>query len=101
MPSFVARLHESVRRKRTPALVGLDPRYELLPEPVLAAAARRQEPDKYSTIAAAYEEFCMRLIDVVAPLVPAVKPQAASFFLPLQIAAVAIQTEQHTLADDE
>ena len=30
-------------------------------------------------MAVAYEEFCVRIIDVVAPLVPAVKPQVAFF----------------------
>jgi orotidine-5'-phosphate decarboxylase len=30
-------------------------------------------------MASAFEEFCVRIIDVVAPLVPAVKPQAAFF----------------------
>ena len=79
MPNYATRLHEAVRRKGTPALVGLDPRFPLLPEPVRTAASQRQEKDKGSTIAAAYEEFCFRLIDVVAPLVPAVKPQAAFF----------------------
>jgi orotidine-5'-phosphate decarboxylase len=32
-----------------------------------------------ATAAAAFEEFCNRVVDVVAPLVPAVKPQSAFF----------------------
>jgi len=76
--SYPARLHAAVRRKRTPALVGLDPRFDRLPANVVATA-RDRNLDKTATVAAAFEEFCCRLIDVVAPLVPAVKPQAAFF----------------------
>jgi orotidine-5'-phosphate decarboxylase len=73
--SFIDRLEAAVRRCRNPVLVGLDPRAELLPpgllsEPLAAPPAAR---------AAAYVRFCCGLIDVLGPLVPAVKPQAAFF----------------------
>ena len=58
--------------------MGLDPRFDLLPSPVIESA-RQRETDPSRIVAAAFEEFCFRLIDVVAPLVPAVKPQAAFF----------------------
>jgi orotidine-5'-phosphate decarboxylase len=67
---YAERLHAAIRLKGTPALVGLDPRFEQLPEPVRNAAP---------TAAAAYEQFCCKIIDIVAPLVPAVKPQVAFF----------------------
>lgn len=76
---FVLRLHAAVRAKRTPALVGIDPRFDVLPPAVVAAAERRSPGDRDALHAAAFEEFSFRLIDVVAPLVPAVKPQAAFF----------------------
>lgn len=76
--AFSTRLHDAVRQKRTPVLVGLDPRFDWLPEDVLAAA-RREHDDPHAIAAAAFEEFCVRIIDVVAPLVPAVKPQSAFF----------------------
>lgn len=79
MSDYASRLHDAVRRKRTPALVGLDPRFEQLPEPVIEAVKRRNVPDRAALVAAAYEEFCFGIIDMVAPLVPAVKPQAAFF----------------------
>jgi len=83
MPSrndqFASRLHAAVQRKGTPALVGLDPRFDQLPEPVLAAARKRGSTERNALVADAFEEFCARIIDVVAPLVPAVKPQAAFF----------------------
>ncbi len=75
MPSFADRLNSAVRRCRTPVLVGLDPRMESLPAGILP---NRNEAS-WAEIAAAYGRFCRGVIDVVAPLVPAVKPQAAFF----------------------
>jgi orotidine-5'-phosphate decarboxylase len=75
---FASRLHAAVTAKGTAALVGLDPRLDWLPPDVLANA-RDLHDDPIAQAAAAFEEFCVRLIDVVAPLVPAVKPQAAFF----------------------
>lgn len=80
MPAnFADRLHEAIRRKRTAALVGLDPRFERLPLPLVEAVKSRGTGDETALKAQAFEEFCFRIIDVVAPLVPAVKPQAAFF----------------------
>jgi orotidine-5'-phosphate decarboxylase len=76
---YPTRLHDAVRCKGTPALVGLDPRFDQLPPAVVKAAETRRPADARALAAAAFEEFCFRLIDVVAPLVPAVKPQAAFF----------------------
>ncbi len=67
-------LLSEIRTKRTPVLVGLDPRYEQLP-----ASLRQGDERDPRRIAAAFETFCRDVIDVVAPLVPAVKPQAAFF----------------------
>jgi orotidine-5'-phosphate decarboxylase len=72
--SFGERLAEAVRRKGTAALVGLDPRWEQLPEPM-----RGRGGDSPGERAAAYRAFCRGVIDVVAPLVPSVKLQAAFF----------------------
>lgn len=79
MANYPTRLHQAVRSKRTPVCVGLDPRFSDLPAPILRAAERREIRDRRAVMAAAYEEFCFRIIDVVAPLVPAVKPQSAFF----------------------
>jgi len=75
---FSTRLDAAVKLRRTPALVGLDPRLDWLP-PEILDRARENHADPLAQAAAAFEEFCVRLIDVVAPLVPAVKPQAAFF----------------------
>lgn len=74
-PCFGDRLAVAVRRAGNPAVVGLDPRIEQLPAPLLAENAAR----KVSAAADAFRIFCQGVIDVVAPLVPAVKPQAAFF----------------------
>jgi orotidine-5'-phosphate decarboxylase len=75
---FATRLHAAIRRTGTPIIIGLDPRFDLLP-PDVVARARDHHEDAAAIAAAAFEEFCVRIIDVVAPLVPAVKPQAAFF----------------------
>ncbi len=79
MASFASRLHRAIRAKNTAAFVGLDPRFDQLPAPLVRSAQRRDFRDQRALAAAAYEEFCLRLIDVVAPLVPGVKPQSAFF----------------------
>ena len=79
MTGFSERLHQAVGHKQTAALVGLDPRFADLPQPVIRAAEARCSGSRSAVVAAAYEEFCFRIIDIVAPLVPAVKPQSAFF----------------------
>lgn len=77
--NFADRLHAAIQTKRTAALVGLDPRFDRLPEAVVQSAKSSNHTEETKLKAAAFEEFCFRIIDVVAPLVPAVKPQAAFF----------------------
>jgi len=66
--SFSHLLSESIRQKGNPVLVGLDPRRESLPKECLS-----------DDVAGSFERFCTTIIDIVAPLVPAVKPQSAFF----------------------
>jgi orotidine-5'-phosphate decarboxylase len=68
MPHFADRLADAVRRKGTALCVGLDPRRESLP-----VSLREDDP------AAAYEAFCLRVLEIVAPVVGVVKPQSAFF----------------------
>jgi len=56
-------------------MVGLDPRYDLLPSGLRPTGSQAG----LSARADAFAEFCRGVIDVVAPLVPIVKPQAAFF----------------------
>jgi orotidine-5'-phosphate decarboxylase len=73
--SFPDRLEAAVRRCGNPVLVGLDPRAESLPQGFLAVGDEKN----LAAVARAYRDFCCGVIDVVAPLVAAVKPQAAFF----------------------
>jgi orotidine-5'-phosphate decarboxylase len=75
---FADRLDAAIRRCRNPVLVGLDPRAENLPVGLLPDPPGPKHASP-AEIAAAYGRFCRGVIDVVAPLVPAVKPQAAFF----------------------
>jgi orotidine-5'-phosphate decarboxylase len=74
LASFSERLAAAVRSRGNPVLVGLDPRAESLPPGFLAPGVTDRR-----TVAAAYQAFCCELLDVIAPLVAAVKPQAAFF----------------------
>ncbi|QDT33254.1 orotidine-5'-phosphate decarboxylase [Thalassoglobus polymorphus] len=78
MASYVERLHQAIQKKKTPALVGLDPRWDQIPAEI-QNSADASGGTCGEIQAKAYEEFCLRIIDVVAPLVPAVKPQSAFF----------------------
>ncbi len=77
MSDYSTRLNDAIRRKQTPALVGLDPRFNRLPGAMVSNAGTGLA--SVEDQAAAYVEFCCRVVDIVAPLVPAVKPQAAFF----------------------
>lgn len=72
MSSFSERLAHAVQTKGNPVVVGLDPRADSLPPGFIEG----QDP---AAIARGYARFCREVLDVVAPLVPAVKPQAAFF----------------------
>jgi len=78
MAHFADRLADAVDTKGNPCCVGLDPRIELIPEPL-----RRQvvghEPLSCEAAARLVGVFCQEVLDIVAPLVPVVKVQAAFF----------------------
>jgi orotidine-5'-phosphate decarboxylase len=75
MTHFADRLAAAIRAKGNALCVGLDPRWESLPQEVRG----RHGGDSLAAVARAYEEFCGRVLDVVAPLAPVVKPQSAFF----------------------
>ncbi|HUS58603.1 MAG TPA: orotidine-5'-phosphate decarboxylase [Planctomycetota bacterium] len=76
MENFADRLIEAVERKGTPACVGLDPQFRLIPGEI-----RRRAVDSAATgaQAACVAAFCQEVIEIVAPLVGVVKPQVAFF----------------------
>lgn len=71
---FGDRLDRAVREKKSVAVVGIDPTPSLFP-PHLAAMA---EAGAHG-LSAALSEFCLGIVNSVADLVPAVKPNIAFF----------------------
>lgn len=107
MLHFMDELARAARKRGNPVVVGLDPRWENLPDGLASLAtghdsASAAGADPYASRAQAYQQFCCEVIDVVAPLVPAVKPQVA-FFEELgppgmqALAAVMSHARQHDL----
>ncbi len=75
MKHFADRLTESILRRKTPVLVGLDPRADQLPAGLLSAGATGD----LKLVAEVNTTFCRCVIYVVVPLGAAVNPQAAFF----------------------
>jgi orotidine-5'-phosphate decarboxylase len=74
-PNFSDRLISSIHAKGNPCVVGLDPRIDLMPAFIKSG---RGEPTR-EVIRAIITDFHELVIDAVAGLVPAVKPQLAFF----------------------
>lgn len=80
------RLIEAIEDTQNPSIVGLDPTETLVPPQVVALVADELRDSVESTqevptvqLAAAYYEFNCTIIDAVADIVPAVKPQIAMY----------------------
>ncbi|MDR1483972.1 MAG: orotidine-5'-phosphate decarboxylase [Planctomycetaceae bacterium] len=73
--TFSDLLTAAVFAKGTPTLVGLDPKFDLFPSSMRAGVA----PDDLWKVSTLLKRYCCEVIDVVAPLVPAVKLQVACF----------------------
>ena len=71
---MIDELVEKIKKLGNPTVMGLDPRYELIPDEIKT---------KYDTsnegICKAYLEFNKGLIDSVSDIIPAVKPQSAFY----------------------
>ena len=78
MPTYSQRLNSRVQQLGTSALVGLDPRWDWLPEEI-TDRANAAGGSELEVQARGFNYFCREIVDVVAPLVPAVKPQIAFF----------------------
>lgn len=76
--NFADRLLAAVRAKNAPAVVGIDPVYSRLPAQISQHRELNDENDVEAALDAVLE-FSRRVIRVLAPLVPAVKLNAAFF----------------------
>jgi orotidine-5'-phosphate decarboxylase len=75
MTAFADRLADAVRRSGHPLCVGLDPRWESLPKGI----RDRHDNGSLDGVAAAYQEFCLRVVDLIVGRVGIIKPQSAFF----------------------
>ncbi len=79
------RLIEAIEDKQNPSVVGLDPTEALVPKQVVASFAEEiaeQVEDRRKRrqqLSVAFFEFNRAIIDAVADIVPAVKPQIAMY----------------------
>lgn len=88
MIPFAQRLGDAVLNMRNPLCVGLDPRWESLPHEIRAKYTGGTLVD----VAGAFQEFCSNVLELVAGLVPVVKPQSAFFEACGPAGLVALQT---------
>jgi len=72
-PHFGDRLTQAIKTKRSPLVVGIDPRPHQLP------SGLQTDLGDLSATAQSFATFGKAIIDTVVDLVPAVKPQAAFF----------------------
>ncbi len=72
---FADRLLQACKAKGNALCAGIDPRWEQLPIEI----RRRHSAGTLDAMAGAIEEFSLRVLDIVAPHVPVVKPQSAFF----------------------
>ena len=75
MNHFADRLAAGVRQKGTALCVGLDPRWDQLPDEL----TKHHIGSTLQAAAEACQALCLRVLDIVAPLVAVVKPQSAFF----------------------
>lgn len=74
MKTVMDRLIEKIKEMNNPTVIGLDPRYEMVPECV-----RKKYPENLEGIAQAMIEFNQKLIDATCDIIPAVKVQIAFY----------------------
>jgi orotidine-5'-phosphate decarboxylase len=78
MKNFADKLIERVNERQNPSIVGLDPTFANLPEP-LKNEQKAKYGENFTAIGASLFEFNRRIIDAVAGTVPIVKPQIAFY----------------------
>jgi orotidine-5'-phosphate decarboxylase len=92
---FARRLHEAINRKKSPLVVGLDPRLDRLPRVVIEAArAKHGAHPTWRTLA--LKTFCFGVLEAVESHAPAVKVNIAFFeqhHLPGLLAYAAVVAE--------
>jgi orotidine-5'-phosphate decarboxylase len=75
MDNFADRLIDAVTRKGNPCVVGLDPRVDQMPR-FITESLKEKSPEN---VRRAIVRFHRLILDAVAPMMPAVKPQIAFY----------------------
>ena len=75
---MINQLVQKIKEKNAPIVVGLDPKLGFIPKQILDAAFK-EAGETPEGAAIAITEFNKKIIDAVADLVPAVKPQIAMY----------------------
>jgi orotidine-5'-phosphate decarboxylase len=78
MEHFADRLHQAIKTKGAAVCAGIDPRPDWVPQEFYERAFG-QHGRTAEGARAAVRAFCLEVLELVAPFVPAVKPQAAFF----------------------
>ena len=76
--TFSAKLNRAIEQKNSRVCVGLDPRLDWIPSSIKSVAIKHHGKT-FEAGAEAILTYNKQVIDVVAPLVPAVKPQVAFY----------------------
>lgn len=81
---MISKLIAAIQEKKAPVVVGLDPQMSFIPEQLMRDASRHVDErspydEDQSTAAEAIWRFNKEIVDAVADLVPAVKPQIAMY----------------------
>ena len=87
---FIDRLIAAVKQKNTPCIVGLDPALERMPNSWLNAQGIDNESNINDRAEAIYQ-YNLMVLDAIADLVPAVKPQSAYYELFGSAGAIALE----------
>ncbi|MEM8717975.1 MAG: orotidine-5'-phosphate decarboxylase [Cyanobacteria bacterium P01_G01_bin.39] len=98
MKLFIDRLIEQIQLKQTPCIVGLDPALERMPQSWL----EQQEINQHSSLAECAEaiyQYNLMVLDAIADLVPAVKPQSAYYELFGSAGIVALEKTMQAARD--
>lgn len=75
---YADRLHAAIQAKGAPICAGIDPRADWVPDEFFDRAFS-QHGRSPAGVRSAVREFCLEVLTLVAPHVPAIKPQAAFF----------------------
>ncbi len=75
MKSFGDRLADAVNHKQSAVCVGLDPRWQSLPDVIRGSVVANDWP----AVAERTKVYCCEVLEAVADLAPIVKPQVAFF----------------------